>query len=369
MTAGVFSPLPPAHTGVADYASRLMDELRGHGDVVVAPERCDIALYHIGNNHLHLPAYTAALRKPGVVVLHDALLHHFYLGSFQQKEYVDEFVFNYGEWHREEAEDLWRGRTLSAQDPRYFARPMLKRIAETALAVVVHNPAAARAVRLHAAGARVIEIPHFHAPATPPGADAVAQFRDRLGIPQIGFVFAIFGFLRESKRLLPILQVFAKLHRLMPEIRLLVAGEFVSQDLKCAAAPFLAHPGVLSQPYLPEAQLQMAVAATDCCLNLRYPNAGETSGIAMRLMGAAKPVIVTDGEEWARLPELASFRIPAGIAEPAALFDSMAVLASEPTLGRSMGQQAARHIQRYHSLTSSGNLYWNLLCETAAVSS
>ena len=369
MTAGVFSPLPPAHTGVADYAARLMEELRCHGEVLVSPENCDIALYHIGNNHLHRPAYTAALRKPGVVVLHDALLQHFYLGSFSQKAYVDEFVFNYGEWHREEAEDLWRGRALSAQDPRYFARPMLKRIAETALAVVVHNPAAARAVRLQTPAARVIEIPHFYAAPAPPPADAVARFRHRLGIPEIGFVFAIFGFLRESKRLLPILQAFAKLHRLIPQIRLLVAGEFVSQDLKRAVAPFLAHPGVLSQPYLPEAQLQIAAVAADCCLNLRYPNAGETSGIAMRLMGAAKPVIVTDGEEWARLPELASFRIPAGIAEPAALFDSMAVLATEPALGRFMGQQAARHIQRYHSLTSSGNLYWNLLCETAASSS
>ena len=53
MTAGFFSPLPPARTGVADYAAALLAELRRHGRVEVAPARSDAALYHLGNNGLH----------------------------------------------------------------------------------------------------------------------------------------------------------------------------------------------------------------------------------------------------------------------------------------------------------------------------
>ncbi len=89
----------------------------------------------------------------------------------------------------------------------------------------------------------------------------------------------------------------------------------------------------------------------------------------MRLLSAAKPVVVTEGEEWARVPEVALFRIPAGLAEPEAIFSTMAVLSQRPDLAIHMGRQAARHIQRYHSLSSSGEQYWNLLCRTFAIPS
>src|ERR1039457_2138606 len=109
MTAGFFSPLPPARTGVADYAAALLTELRRHGRVEVAPARSDAALYHLGNNGLHAAVYRRAIVKPGVVVLHDAALNHFFLGQLSEAEYVDEFVYNYGEWNRGLGRELWRG--------------------------------------------------------------------------------------------------------------------------------------------------------------------------------------------------------------------------------------------------------------------
>jgi len=103
--AGFYSPLPPARTGVADYAAALLAELRRHGRVEVAPRRCDVALYHLGNNALHADIYRRALERPGVVVLHDAVLHHFLLGQLDESAYIEEFVHNYGEWHRALAAD------------------------------------------------------------------------------------------------------------------------------------------------------------------------------------------------------------------------------------------------------------------------
>ena len=132
MTAGFFSPLPPARTGVADYAAALLAELRRHGRVEVAPARSDAALYHLGNNGLHAAIYRLAMEKPGVVVLHDAVLNHFLLGQLSEAEYVDEFVHNYGEWNRGFARELWKGRANSAADERYFRYAMLKRVAEGA---------------------------------------------------------------------------------------------------------------------------------------------------------------------------------------------------------------------------------------------
>ena len=85
---------------MADYAAALLAELRRHGRVEIAPARCDIALYHLGNNGLHAEIYRRALAEPGVVVLHDAVLNHFFLGQLSETQYVDEFVYNYGEWNR-----------------------------------------------------------------------------------------------------------------------------------------------------------------------------------------------------------------------------------------------------------------------------
>src|ERR1044071_8030421 len=116
MTVGFYSPLPPARTGVADYAEALLHGLRMHGRVEIAPARCDVALYHLGNNALHASIYRRALERPGVVVLHDAVLHHFFLGQFDREAYVEEFVYNYGEWNRGLAAALWERRAASGSD-------------------------------------------------------------------------------------------------------------------------------------------------------------------------------------------------------------------------------------------------------------
>ena len=50
-----------------------------------APETCDVALYHVGNNALHREIYQRALTNPGVVVLHDAVLQHLLLGMLGER--------------------------------------------------------------------------------------------------------------------------------------------------------------------------------------------------------------------------------------------------------------------------------------------
>src|SRR5258706_12999015 len=206
MTVGFYSPLPPAPTGVADYSAVLLNALRKHGPVVVDAERCDVALYHLGNNHLHRAIYQRALSQPGVAVLHDAVLHHFFLGTLSADNYEDEFVFNYGEWMRALATELWGQRARSAADPRYFDYAMVKRVCETSRAIVVHNPGAAAIVKRHAPGARVIEIPHLFLPPAPVDQGDTLRLRDQFGVGTRTLLAGVFGHLRESKRLTVILR-------------------------------------------------------------------------------------------------------------------------------------------------------------------
>jgi glycosyltransferase involved in cell wall biosynthesis len=366
VTAGFFSPLPPARTGVADYSAALLAELRRRGSVAVAPRRCDVALYHLGNNALHAAIYRRALARPGVVVLHDAVLDHFLLGQLGESAYIEEFVYNYGEWSRDLARELWRERAASGADSRYFDFPMLRRIAERAHAVVVHNPAAAEAVRKHAPGARVVEIPHLFQPPDAPSLAEVLRFRQRLGVPQAAFLFGVFGYLRESKRLISVLDAFAEVHRELPGTALLVAGQFVSSDLERAVAPLVTAPGIVRLPYLAERDFWLAARAVDACVNLRYPAAGETSGIAIRLMGIGKPVLISQTPESERFPEDACIRVPPGLGERDSLRQYMILLTSMHEVARAIGQRAAEHVQTRHRVNQAGEQYWNLLCEFGA---
>jgi glycosyltransferase involved in cell wall biosynthesis len=363
MTVGFYSPMPPARSGVADYAASLLGGLRARGSVELAPRRCDIALYQLGNNALHAEIYARALEQPGVVVLHDAVLHHFLLGHLDEARYVEEFIFNYGEWSEGLARELWRGRAASGADRRYFDYPMLKRIARRARAVVVHNPAAAHIVREHAPEARVEEIPHLFAPPPLPSEAEIIRYRQRIGAGPERFLFGVFGYLRESKRLMAVLEAF---RGISGRASLLVAGEFVSTDLARAVEPLLASPGVIRLPHLSEREFWIAASGVDACINLRYPAAGETSGIAIRLMGLGKPVLVTDSEECARFPEGSCIRIAPGPLEMESLREHMILLTSMAEAARAIGQRGAGHIQSCHRVNEISERYWQLLCELGA---
>jgi glycosyltransferase involved in cell wall biosynthesis len=364
VTVGFYSPLPPARTGVAGYAAALLTELRRHGRVEVAPRRCDVAFYHLGNNALHAGIYRRALAHPGVMILHDAVLHHFLLGQLDESAYIEEFVYNYGEWHRELAAELWRGRAASASEARYFDFPMLRRVLERALAVVVHNPEAAR---MAGAAARVVEIPHLFQPPEPvPSESAAARYRQRLGVDPGAFLFGVFGHLRESKRLISVLETFAEVRRENPRVALLVAGGFISTDLERAAAPLLDSPGVVRRRYLPEREFWLAAAAVDACINLRDPSAGETSGIAIRLMGLGKPVLLTGSQSVAGFPEDACVRIERGAAERESLRQSAHLLTLANGAAVAIGQRGATHIHDRHRVELAGTRYWELLCDYCA---
>lgn len=362
MKIGYHAPPPQSRTGVADYAETLRNAL---GIDTRGDDSAEVHLYHLGNNPLHADIYRQALQRPGLVVLHDAVLHHFLLGSLSREEYVDEFVYNYGEWRRYLAGELWEERGGSAIDPRYFHYPLLRRVAETARAIVVHNPAAARMAKEHGA-LNVHVIPHFATPRVPPDEAAVLRFRECFGIPGNAALFGVFGFLRETKRVLPILRAFRRLHTVRPDAALLLAGDPVSPDLQRLLATETVHPAIHRTGFLSERNFHLATAAIDCCVNLRYPGAGETSGVAIRMAAAGTPLIVTDSEEYANFPEAACLRVRPGVAEAEELFEYMGLVSAFPQVARATGKEARDHVLQHHSLENVARQYRELLCALAS---
>ena len=131
MKVGYHAPPPGSHSGVADYAETLLRCTAALGSVEIGSRRADVHLYHLGNNSCMRKSTPMRSRQPGVIVLHDAVLHHFMLGALSHEEYIAEWIYNYGEWQRGLAKNCGATARGSASDPRYFEFPMLRRIAGT----------------------------------------------------------------------------------------------------------------------------------------------------------------------------------------------------------------------------------------------
>jgi hypothetical protein len=354
--------MPPARSGVADYAQALLDALRQSGEVTLG-RAADVNLYHIGNNQLHKDVYRRAIEEPGVVVLHDAVLHHFYLGALSLRQYVAEFVYNYGEWMRARATELWAGRARSAADVEYFSYPMLRRIAERSRVIIVHNPAAADMVRRHYPAARVIEIPHLFAGPPTSDPDGVERARTRLGATHRDCIFTVCGHLRESKRLHSVVRAFQKANA--QNGILLLAGATVSSDLERALKAYSADPRIVRAGYLEEREFWNIARATDVCINLRYPSAGETSGIAVRFMGIGKPVLMSEGAEVSRIPQTACVRVETGVREQAMLAEYMRWLGEFARDRDEIGIRAAAHVTAHHGVRMVAGQFWEVLRSAA----
>ena len=228
---------------------------------------------------------------------------------------------------------------------------MLRRVVERSRAVVVHNAGARRMVERAVPEATVVEIPHYFVKPALPG--RARETRDRLGVAPHQVLVAAFGHLRESKRIPSVLQAIEGIRR----ARFLLAGRFVSQDLERALGPRLANGRVIRRGYAPEAEFWELAEAADICVNLRWPTAGETSGIAIKMMGIGKPVAVTAGEETSGFPDAAVVRVDAGEGEVEMLAHYLRMLVDSEEMRREVGRRAAAHIAEQHTLAAAADRY------------
>lgn len=301
----------------------------------------DQCLYALGNNRLHWFVYQAALARPGVLDLHDALLQHLFLGH-SWEAWEQEFAFVYGARGREIAANL-RGGNMGAHEG-FFRYPLAKRVAEASRAVIVHNPGAVERVRREAPNAVCQVIPHLFQ------AGPVATDRNRLGLPPKAFLVGFFGYVREPRRLPVILRAFQSLRRQVPHAELLIVGDGQAEG-----------PGIRCVGHVSDDEFDQCGAACDVVVNLRWPSAGETSGVSIRMMGLGRPVIMTDLAENSAFPDDACLRVPAGEMEEPLLLEYLLELARNPALGQAIGRNAREHISQEHALDRCVEMYESVL--------
>lgn len=307
-----------------------------------------MAIYQIGNNGHHDFVYDAALRHPGIVVMHEANLHHLLCDVTIRRgdwdAYVAECAYNGGAAAHAHA---LRVRALEV-GPDYEGLGMTRRLLETARGVVVHSDFMVARLRDAGYAGPIARIPHG-AWLRDCSAPAVGRhgMRQRLGVePDIPLI-GTFGFLKPYKRIAESLRAFRRLIRVEPRARLILGGEahpdFPLRQM-IEALGLDGHVRVLG--FTPPEDFPAYIEACDVVLNLRYPTVGETSGSLLRALGAGKPVLVSDVGAFQELPDDVCLKVPVGAGEENLIFEYLNLLVARPDLAQAMGARAQAWVQR-----------------------
>jgi glycosyltransferase involved in cell wall biosynthesis len=364
MRVAYFSPLPPERTGISEYSELLLPALRRRIDVDVVPRGrtspadADVCLYHVGNNpDAHGWIVEALRRRPGVVVLHDFVLHHLvagltlgrrdgpgYLGAMQREAGVAGRLLAHGVLDGI-VPPLWEVR------PEDFplAGEVLEHAAKSGGGLIVHSRYVAERAVAAGYNGRLWRIPH---PAWP---DPAVAAEDVAGEPVVG----CFGNINASKRIPQLLEAFAALRSEHPEARLLLVG--ADLDARLVDLPH----GVERVDYVDEARLWALMRACDVCVSLRAPTMGETSGSAIRALVLGKPLVVSDVGWFAELPDEVALKVPVDAHEAETLGAALELLASNDRARTAMGDAARAYVAAEHDLDRSAEAYVAALEEAA----
>lgn len=373
------SPLPPQRTGIADYSAELLPHLARHATVELAVDpgaepapalierfpvhplttlgerlasgAVDLALYHLGNNHLyHAGIHRTLLEHPGVVVLHEYMLHHLIRAVTLDRGDPEAYVEEHRYCHGRTGEAVARRCLASGLPFDRWSYPLFERVVDRSLGVIVHNDHARRRILASRPGARVETVPMLLDRAALPAEPAPpCAVRRRLGLPEKSLVVGSFGFITPAKRLQVILPAFARLRRSHPEAVLLLAGEVSPHYELDALLEGERGRNVHRLGRLPMGEFLEVMAATDIAVNLRHPTAGETSATLMRLLGLGVPTLITHAGAFREIPDGCAAKIDLDEQEGEMVAATLEALAADPELRRRMGRAARRHVETHHT--------------------
>ncbi len=377
-------------SGISDYSIDLLPHLSQHADVrvIAVPgqpvadevrkryspvpierlgEDGRVPLYQMGNNEYHEVIRQAALRLPGVMTLHDVVLHHQLLGRTVGER--DHLTYR-AELERDHG---WAGAAVSRSaywggigHAAQFELPAHRALLRSQRGVLVHSDWAAAVIAEENEGVEVRVVP-MPIPLPPlASAEQAREFRSRHGLPLGAPLLGSFGFQTPIKRTEMAVRALAQPG--LEAVHLVVAGELsphveiVETALELGVAERVHVLGFLGYD-----EFEAGIAACDLCLNLRYPSAGETSASLLRVLAMGRPVIVSAHGQFAEMPETIAVRIPLGDGEVETLARELRSLMAGPDRLRAMGERARAYVAAEHDPGASARRIAEAAAELAAL--
>jgi glycosyltransferase involved in cell wall biosynthesis len=381
-----FSPLPPQKSGISDYSELILNSLKDYAQVdlwvdgspslefykkfkiidysgrweAMLPllKSYDIVVYNIGNNpDFHLSMYYCFLDFPGIVILHDYVLHHFMAGLLiGVNQDIDSYFAEVRKQYGSVAEMLARksvkpGEIRLWESDDVFNFPLNKNVLQKAQGVIVHSEFIKSLIKQDTSGeVLTLNMPYFEV-----SPEILAKTRQELGLPQDKIIIASFGFMTPNKRIDKVLDAIAKEPCLREKVCYLLLGHLdtsleTSYDLKQLIVEKGLAEVVRTFGYLPIEEALAYLNCSDICINLRYPTMGETSASLVRMMSLGKPTVVTRVGWYGDLPDDVVMKIDYGEREVDALAECLLRLVNDIDRRQNFGAAAVDYVKKNHSL-------------------
>ncbi|HZX27836.1 MAG TPA: glycosyltransferase, partial [Telluria sp.] len=377
------SPLPPAHSCIADYSAELVPELAKYYDIELIADQpavedgrltsypvrtvawfdehaqeFDRVVYHFGNSHAHQHMFALIRRHPGIVVLHDFFLSGV-LDNLEREGYLpNAFMDGLYESHGYTALAAHR---RDGRNPSIWAYPLNKGVLDHASGVIVHSPFSVQLAQDWYgpdAGRDWRVVPLLRGRGA--GHDR-AQARARLGFGADDFVFASFGMLGPTKMNEELLDAFLDSPLAAdPHCRLafvgandpgMYGGGLTHKIKHSAAAQRIAITGFVTADEYAD-----YLAAADCAVQLRNATRGETSASVLDCLLYGVPTVVNAHGSTASLDPRLVLMLPDACTR-AELGEALARLRGDATLRSELSERAVAHMQAEHAPAHVGALY------------
>jgi glycosyltransferase involved in cell wall biosynthesis len=374
-----FSPFPPARSGIAAYSDELLPRLAESFVIEPYPESAAhdfvwrhrlnpyaLVVYQLGNAPCHDYMWAYMARYPGLVVLHDARLHHARALHLLQQRRFDDYRMEFRHDHPGVNPDAAEFAVQGLGGTVSYFWPMLRAVMQSARAVAVHNPRVALDLRQEYAGV-TIETIRMGVAETSAAAGARARIRHALGLNDDACVFAAFGKVTAEKRIGAILKALGTLVAHGQNAHLLLVG---AVDGYPALDDEVARHGVRNRVHVAghvdDHAIADYLAAADACLCLRWPTAQESSASWLRCLAAARPTVISDLAHLVDVPDDVALRVDL-IDEDRSLLAALQRLVADRGLREALASTGHAYWATHHTLDAMAADYRAALVRAAAL--
>jgi glycosyltransferase involved in cell wall biosynthesis len=384
MRIALFTPVNPVRSALCDHIEGLLPKLAAELDITVVtkggycpahpmfepghdpyipwidyaafrrdPDAYDLIIYQMGDEPtIHGYMFEALQRWPGMVFLHDLVLHHAIVGLTLAHGDTEGYMAELRYCNGEEGEQIAHQVMSGQGEELLFKVPVVKRVLDSSLAVVGFNGYMCAQVQSIQPDVPVRYIPyHFYLPeGLSPQFDAAAMRRE-MGLSDRP-VLASFGFFIPDKRLNLVLRAYKKLLRRHPDaVYMLVGGwsPYYDMERELAAAGLSGRVRLTGwQTPVPFVQ---HMQVPDVAVHLRYPHIGGTLYTPIRLLGLGVPTITSDIEPLAELPDDGVVRIiPENVDEEPMLVAAMDYLLTHRDVAAAMAERGRQYVAKEHDV-------------------
>jgi glycosyltransferase involved in cell wall biosynthesis len=292
------------------------------------------------HGHMH----SVARRYPGIVILHDRVLHHLYAGMWlTQAErlpdvYVERMRSYYGTVGENAARESLEGERSPVweSDEEALRYPLYEEAIVNALGVVTHSARQAADIRQKWWGP-------VHSLKLPCYAESLRRVHGTFTMPSDGRIRVVtVGHVNPNKQVHRVVGLLAADEELARSIHYTIVGpddgfvDYVS-DLRRMVDDNSDRVSVEILGWLPPDRLEALMEQADLFVNLRYPAMEGSSASLMQQLTYARPVLCFDAGFFGEMPEEALARVPTGDFRQVAA--TLKELVSDPERRRRIGER------------------------------